>query len=108
MLCGFPYKEFQMCKETKNSKEEITDSNCIWVAESGVKSLEKEGYSHLHNVRTAVAPPDWIKGKGENGILLLDDSQRAGLNILQACMDIKGMKLWCPNSVNCWNISKVR
>ena len=91
-LCGFPYKEYYVCDK---------EGNCQWVNETNVRQLTDLGWKNLNQVRTAVAPPDWIKGKDEGGILLLDDSQRASLNILQACMDIVDRQSYIS-----WNLPK--
>ena len=38
--------------------------------------------------RTSYAPPEWISGKSNGGILLLDDYTRGSQIMMQACMDL--------------------
>lgn len=78
MLVGFPYKEYLFAKEDKE----------VWLNEHNIPEFLALGYKPLNHTRMGYAAPQWIVGKKEGGILLLDDSKRANLNILQAAMDI--------------------
>lgn len=81
MLCGMPVKQYEMCKPD--------NSECIWVNENMVPHFQALGYTSMHNIRMTYAAPDWIVGRdNEPVVLLLDDANRAQLNILQACMEI--------------------
>jgi hypothetical protein len=48
----------------------------------------KAGFKLTGARRTAYCAPEWISGKGESGILLLDDYTRADPRMIQACMDL--------------------
>ncbi len=77
-LVGFPIRQFEMCKET----------NCIWVDENALHTYEKEGFNFTGQKRMSYCPPEWISGKTEGGILLLDDWTRADIRFIQACMEL--------------------
>lgn len=66
-LVGFPAKEHEIRKG-----EEVK-----WVPESTLSSYIKQGYDHTGEKRMTHAKPDWISGRGEGGILILDDYSRA-------------------------------
>jgi len=48
----------------------------------------KNGYTSTSKNRTTNCPPEWLVGKGENGILLLDDYSRANSRFMQATMEL--------------------
>ena len=76
-LVGFPVKEFQIGKDTPDGLK------TKWVTEMEAELAVKAGAR-----RTAYCAPEWISGKGESGILLLDDYTRADPRMIQACMDL--------------------
>lgn len=77
-LVGFPVKEFKVESETES----------IWISESTLDYHLKNGYKYNGEKRLSYAPPEWIQGKGESGILLLDDWTRADSRFTQACMEL--------------------
>jgi len=77
-LIGFPIRQFQLCKEEE----------CLWIDEPAVQEFQHQGYKFTGNKRMAYCAPEWIAGKGENGILILDDFTRADQRFLQACMEL--------------------
>jgi len=77
-LVGFPIRQFQLCKEEE----------CLWIDEPAVEEFQHQGYKFTGNKRMAYCAPEWIAGKGENGILILDDFTRADQRFLQACMEL--------------------
>lgn len=77
-LVGFPVKEFQI----QNAEGKTT-----WILEQQLDGAIKKGYKVI-NKRMSHAAPEWIAGKGENGILLLDDFNRADQRFTQACMEL--------------------
>jgi nucleoside-triphosphatase THEP1 len=77
-LVGFPVKEFQI----QNAEGKTT-----WIVEQQIDAAVKKGYKII-NKRMAYAAPEWIQGKGEGGILLIDDFNRADTRFTQACMEL--------------------
>lgn len=77
-IVGFCLKEYEVCKETK----------CEWINEHLIDHYLKLGYQFTGNKRMSYAPPEKIQGKGENGILILDDFLRADPRFAQACMTL--------------------
>ena len=77
-LVGFPVKEFQI----QNAEGKTT-----WIVEQQIDAAVKKGYK-IVNKRMAYAAPEWIQGKGEGGILLIDDFNRADTRFTQACMEL--------------------
>jgi nucleoside-triphosphatase THEP1 len=77
-LVGFPVKEFQI----QNAEGKTT-----WIVEQQIDTAVKKGYKII-NKRMAYAAPEWIQGKGEGGILLIDDFNRADTRFTQACMEL--------------------
>lgn len=77
-LVGFPIKEFQV----KNS-----DGKTLWVTEQEIETANQKGYRVVAK-RMSHAAPEWIQGKGEGGILCLDDYTRADTRFMQATMEI--------------------
>lgn len=66
-LIGFPIKEFQV----KNA-----EGKTLWITEQEIETASSKGYKVI-NKRMSHAAPEWIQGKGEGGILILDDFSRA-------------------------------
>lgn len=90
-LVGFPIKQHLMCKKCSQQNDLFTktkDSVEIWVNESATSEYVSQGYVFTGETRTSYAPPQWIANKGEGGIIVLDDFNRADLRFLQACMEI--------------------
>ena len=81
-LVGFPVKEFQIGKDTTDGLK------TKWVTEMEAELAVKAGFKLTGARRTAYCAPEWISGKGESGILLLDDYTRADPRMIQACMDL--------------------
>jgi len=78
MLVGFPVKEFQI----QNAEGKTT-----WIVEQQIDAAVKKGYKII-NKKMSYAVPEWIQGKGEGGILLIDDFNRADTRFTQACMEL--------------------
>ena len=81
-LVGFPVKEFQISKDTTDGIK------TKWVTEMEAELAVKAGFKLTGSRRTAYCAPEWISGKEESGILLLDDYTRADPRMIQACMDL--------------------
>jgi hypothetical protein len=77
-LVGFPVKEFEI---------QNVDGRTKWILEQQLDAAVKKGYKVV-NKRMAHAAPEWIAGRGEGGILLLDDFNRADTRFTQACMEL--------------------
>ena len=77
-LVGFPIRQFEM-KDKKLSE---------WVDENSVEDYRKKGYEATGLNRMSYCPPEWISGKSNGGILLLDDWNRADMRFIQAVMEL--------------------
>ncbi len=77
-LVGFPIRQFEM----KDKK--VTE----WVDENSVEDYRKKGYESTGLNRMSYCPPEWINGKTNGGILLLDDWNRADMRFIQAVMEL--------------------
>ena len=77
-LIGFPVKEFKV----KNA-----EGKTLWVTEQEIETASAKGYKVVDK-RMSHAAPEWIQGKGEGGILILDDFTRADHRFMQAVMEI--------------------
>ena len=82
-LTGFPLKEFEVKKQADDGKV-ITK----WVPESLLPTYIQNKYIPSGEKRMTHAAPEWIQGRGEGGILILDDYTRADQRFLQACMEL--------------------
>jgi hypothetical protein len=78
-LVGFPIRQFEVCKDT---------NNCTWIDEHAVDEYTKQGYKFTGQNRMSYCPPEWISGKTNGGILLLDDWNRADVRFIQAVMEL--------------------
>lgn len=98
-LLGFPLRQFQLCKtivagpktKLENGKLVIVDSQeqeCLWIDEPAVPEYIKQGYNFTGEKRTVHAEPEWIAGKTEGILLILDDYSRAQQRFLQAIMEL--------------------
>jgi hypothetical protein len=81
-LVGIPIKEYYMVAEKDGKKI------ARWIDEKVMDSFAKQGWSATNNSRMTYAKPAWIAGKGEGGILILDDYTRAAPRFMQAVMEI--------------------
>lgn len=81
-LVGYPMKEHEMIK-TKDSETLVK-----WVTESTMPMYISSGYKPTGEKRMTHAAPEWIQGKEEGGILILDDWTRADLRFVQAVMEV--------------------
>jgi hypothetical protein len=77
-LVGFPIRQFKV----SNSNE------TIWVDENSYDEHLKLGYKSTGQNRMSYCPPEWISGKENGGILLLDDWNRADVRFIQAVMEL--------------------
>ena len=77
-LVGFPIRQFEM-KDKKTSE---------WVDENSVEDYRKKGFESTGLNRMSYCPPEWISGKTNGGILLLDDWNRADMRFIQAVMEL--------------------
>jgi len=77
-LVGFPIRQFEM-KEGKTTE---------WVDENSVEDYRKKGFESTGLNRMSYCPPEWISGKTNGGILLLDDWNRADMRFIQAVMEL--------------------
>ena len=78
-LVGFPIRQFEVCK---------ADNDCLWIDEHAVEEYTKQGYKFTGLNRMSYCPPEWISGKTNGGILLLDDWNRADVRFIQAVMEL--------------------
>ena len=77
-LVGFPIRQFEMKDKNKNE----------WVDENSVEDYRKKGFESTGLNRMSYCPPEWISGKSNGGILLLDDWNRADMRFIQAVMEL--------------------
>jgi len=114
-LVGFPVRQFEMAKPAGNAaptgtpKMErvkqpdgtfkfvqvttapaggIDPATKIMVDEVAVDTYVKQGYVFTGEKRQGYCPPEWIAGKEDGGILILDDWTRGDTRFLQAVMDL--------------------
>jgi hypothetical protein len=81
-LVGIPVKEYQMV--IKQGDKQVGK----WVDEKVMQSFVDQGWMANGQSRMSYAKPAWIAGKGENGVLILDDYTRAAPRFMQAVMEI--------------------
>lgn len=79
-LVGYPQEQFLVKSKEKGIIK--------WVPSKLISSYSKAGYSLTGESRMGYAIPEWIEGKENPIILLLDDYTRAPLNLLQATMEL--------------------
>lgn len=82
-LTGFPIKEFEV-KKTAEDGAVITK----WIPEGVIPQYITQKYVPTGEKRMSHAAPEWIQGKGEGLILLLDDWTRADSRMIQAVMEL--------------------
>lgn len=85
-LVGFPVRQFEMAIN-KGSKEAPKWLK-TWVDEPLVESYKERNYQATGKSQMGYCPPEWIAGKTDGGILLLDDYNRADTRFLQATMEL--------------------
>jgi len=71
-LVGFPIKEFEVVRTTEDGKRIAK-----WIPENIMPLYIQQKYVPTGEKRMTHAQPEWIQGKGENGLLILDDYTRA-------------------------------
>ena len=82
-LTGFPVKEFEVVKTAEDGAKVSK-----WVPENVMPMYIQNKYVPTGEKRMTHATPEWIQGKEEGGILILDDYTRADSRFLQACMEL--------------------
>jgi hypothetical protein len=82
-LTGFPIKEFEVVKTTDDGKKLAK-----WVPENIMPMYIQNKYVPSGEKRMGYAAPEWIQGKEEGGILILDDYSRADQRFTQAAMEL--------------------
>ncbi len=83
-LVGFPVKEFEISKLDGTTGDTITK----WVPESQINEYTIDGFKATGEKRMSHAVPQWIQGKKDGGILILDDYTRADHRFTQATMEL--------------------
>ena len=78
-LVGFPVRQFEVMKDGGDTK---------WVDEPALESYHAQGWVTTGANRMGYCPPEWIAGKQDGGILLLDDWNRADVRFIQAVMEL--------------------
>jgi hypothetical protein len=78
-LVGIPVKEYWMTAPQGKGK---------WIDEKVISEYSKQGWVLTNNSRMGYSKPSWVAGKGEGGILVLDDYTRAQPRFMQAIMEI--------------------
>ena len=78
-LVGFPIRQFEVCQD---------NDKCLWIDEHAVDEYTKQGFKFTGKNRMSYCPPEWISGKTNGGILLLDDWNRADIRFIQAVMEL--------------------
>lgn len=82
-LVGYPAKEHEMRRAVEGKEPEIR-----WVPESTMTKYIENRFVPTGQKRMTHAIPEWIQGKKEGGILILDDYTRADLRFTQATMEL--------------------
>jgi hypothetical protein len=77
-LVGFPIRQFEVTNGTETK----------YVDENVIDDARQSGFKPTGNNRMSYCPPEWIAGKEEGGILLLDDWNRADMRFIQAVMEL--------------------
>ena len=88
-LVGFPVVQYQIQeKMTTSNPDEVRTPRTAWVNELSFQEYLKAGFKDTGKTRMSYAAPEWIAGKEDGGILLLDDWNRAETRFIQACMEL--------------------
>lgn len=77
-IVGVPIKQYWIKNNTSGK----------WIDELLIPQFTKEGWQVTNNSRMSYAKPQFVAGKGEHGILLLDDYTRCQPRFMQAVMEI--------------------
>jgi len=85
-LVGFPTKKYQMTKNIGTKEEPKWDTR--WIDEQLLVEARAKDYQATGKSQMSYCPPEWIAGKEEGGILLLDDWNRADVRFIQAVMEL--------------------
>jgi hypothetical protein len=94
-LVGFPVRQFEMGKKTESGVD------IKWIDEQLVDAYKNRGYHASGKSQMSYCVPEWIAGKKEGGILLLDDYSRADSRFQQACMEL----IQCQEYIS-WKLPK--
>lgn len=88
-LVGFPIVQYQIQeKMTTANPNEVRTPRTAWVNEVSFQEYLKAGFKDTGKTRMSYAAPEWIAGKEDGGILLLDDWNRADTRFIQAVMEL--------------------
>jgi len=88
-LVGFPVVQYEIQeKMTTSDPNEVRTPRKAWVNEAAFQEYLKSGFKDTGKTRMSYAAPEWIAGKDEGGILLLDDWNRADSRFIQATMEL--------------------
>jgi hypothetical protein len=88
-LVGFPIVQYQIQeKMTTSNPNEVRTPRTAWVNEVSFQEYLKAGFKDTGKTRMSYAAPEWIAGKEDGGILLLDDWNRADTRFIQAVMEL--------------------
>lgn len=88
-LVGFPVVQYQIQERmTTSNPDEVRTPRTAWVNEAAFQEYLKAGFKDTGKTRMSYAAPEWIAGKDEGGILLLDDWNRADSRFIQAVMEL--------------------
>lgn len=88
-LVGFPVVQYQIQeKMTSANPNEVRTPRTAWVNELSFQEYLKAGFKDTGKTRMSYAAPEWIAGKEDGGILLLDDWNRADTRFIQAVMEL--------------------
>jgi hypothetical protein len=88
-IVGFPVVQYQIQeKMTTSNPNEVRTPRTAWVNEVSFQEYLKAGFKDTGKTRMSYAAPEWIAGKEDGGILLLDDWNRADTRFIQAVMEL--------------------
>ena len=88
-LVGFPIVQYQIQERmTTSNPNEVRTPRTAWVNEVSFQEYLKAGFKDTGKTRMSYAAPEWIAGKEDGGILLLDDWNRADTRFIQAVMEL--------------------
>lgn len=86
-LVGYPCKEHEMVAK---------DGSVRWIVEGAIPQYIQGGFKPTGEKRMTHASPEWIHGKDQPMILLLDDYSRASEKFIQATMTL--LETQCYNN----------
>ena len=75
----------EIINKTRDTLEPFT-AECLWVDEHAISEYTKQGYAFTGQKRMSYCLPEWIAGKGENGIFFIDDAKRGEQRFMQSVM----------------------